>query len=87
MSSTAIPQRPRAGLSGREPSAGNEGTTVFQIERRLRIAVDRLDPRLVTETADEFEVFIPGRLSINKRLDRVRHALGFLRGPFERRNG
>jgi hypothetical protein len=30
---------------------------------------------------------VAGRLSINKRMDRVRHAVGLLRGRFEPRNG
>jgi hypothetical protein len=30
---------------------------------------------------------VQGRRSVNKRLDRVRHALGLLRGPFDERNG
>jgi len=30
---------------------------------------------------------VTGKLSINKRMDRVRHSLGLLRGPFEARNG
>ena len=59
----------------------------LEIERRLQLTVDQLDQRLATESLEELEVLIPGRLSVNKRLDRVRHALGFLRGPFERRNG
>jgi chlorobactene lauroyltransferase len=59
----------------------------LEIERRLQTTVDQLDQRLALESVGEFDILIPGRLSINKRLDRVRHALGFLRGPFERRNG
>ncbi len=59
----------------------------LEIERRLQATVDQLDQRLALETVQEFDILIPGRLSINKRLDRVRHALGLLRGPFERRNG
>jgi chlorobactene lauroyltransferase len=59
----------------------------LEIERRLQATVDQLDQRLALESVGEFEILIPGRLSINKRLDRVRHALGLLSGPFERRNG
>ena len=59
----------------------------LEIERRLQTTVDQLDQRLALESVGEFDILIPGRLSINKRLDRVRHALGLLRGPFERRNG
>ena len=37
-------------------------------------------------TNDEL-LLVEGRPSLNKRLDRVRHRLGLLRGPFEARNG
>ena len=49
--------------------------------------VNALDSRLATEVLDGFRVLVPGRLSVNKRMDRVRHSLGLLRGPFEARNG
>ena len=35
----------------------------------------------------ECRILVRGRLSINKRMDRVRHATGLLGGPFEERNG
>ncbi len=59
----------------------------IELERRLQETVDQLDDRLATEAPDDFRVLVSGRLSINKRLDRVRHALGLLRGPFDDRNG
>ncbi len=58
-----------------------------QIEDRLARTVQELDRRLATEDLRDFTVLLPGRLSINKRLDRVRHALGLLNGPFDDRNG
>jgi len=58
-----------------------------QIEDRLRETVAALDARLAGEQLGEFALLLPGRLSINKRLDRVRHLFGLLDGPFERRNG
>ncbi len=62
-------------------------TLAAEIERALRLSVAALDQRLATESLGEFEVLVPGRLSINKRVDRARHALGLLPGPFHPRNG
>jgi hypothetical protein len=53
----------------------------------MRDTVAALDARLATEALDGFRILVPGKLSINKRMDRVRHSLGLLRGPFEARNG
>lgn len=58
-----------------------------EIEARLTRTLADLDRRLLTEDLRDFSVLVPGRRSINKRLDRVRHALGLLRGPFDERNG
>lgn len=57
------------------------------IEARLVDAVDGLDGLVAAEGLGAFEPLAAGRLSVNKRLDRVRHAVGLLRGPFEVRNG
>jgi 1-acyl-sn-glycerol-3-phosphate acyltransferase len=59
----------------------------LEVEQRLQRALGELDCRLRDEQLAEFRLLLPGRLSVNKRLDRVRHALGTVRGPFERRNG
>lgn len=75
-----------AGDEGADRRAARRGLAL-RIEQELQRTVDALDARLASETLEEFAVLIPGRLSINKRLDRVRHALGLLRGPFEQRNG
>ena len=58
-----------------------------EIEHRLQQTVTELDRRLAAEELSDFEVLVPGRRSINKRMDRVRHELGSLTGPFEDRNG
>jgi len=57
------------------------------LERDLVGVVDALDGSLRTESLAAFRTVVAGRLSINKRMDRFRHALGLLRGPFEARNG
>jgi hypothetical protein len=57
------------------------------IEKKLSDTVNALDALVTAERLDGFRPLAPGRLSINKRLDRARHALGLLRGPFEARNG
>jgi 1-acyl-sn-glycerol-3-phosphate acyltransferase len=57
------------------------------IERKLGDTLDALDALVRAERLDAFRPLAPGRLSVNKRLDRVRHAVGLLRGPFEARNG
>ena len=53
----------------------------------LQATIAGLDHLLATERVEGFRSLAPGRLSINKRLDRARHAVGLLRGPFEARNG
>jgi hypothetical protein len=32
-------------------------------------------------------MLVTGKLSVNKRMDRFRHAVGLLRGEFQARNG
>ena len=54
---------------------------------RLAATVDALDAILAREDVTGFRPFIAGKLSINKRMDLVRHRLGLLRGDFEERNG
>lgn len=67
------------------------GTDRRQLTDRIGVALDEavaaLDQRLSAEDLEGFRVLVPGKLSINKRMDRVRHSLGLLRGPFEARNG
>jgi 1-acyl-sn-glycerol-3-phosphate acyltransferase len=57
------------------------------LERRLSATVDALDRLVREERFAEFEPLAAGRLSVNKRLDRFRHAVGLLGGRFEARNG
>jgi len=57
------------------------------LERDLLAAIDGLDGLLRTESVGAFRTIVAGPLSINKRMDRFRHAVGLLRGPFEARNG
>lgn len=74
-----------------EPAAGAgraaRGEIMGRIEARLGATVERLDRLVALEALDVFERLARGRLSINKRLDRVRHAAGLLAGRFEARNG
>lgn len=57
------------------------------MERRLADTITALDEMVAAERLTAFQPLAEGRLSVNKRLDRFRHALGLLRGPFEARNG
>jgi hypothetical protein len=58
-----------------------------EIEARLSATVGELDGLVDRERLDGFQPLADGRLSVNKRLDRFRHAVGLLRGPFAARNG
>ena len=73
-------------LPRREPSGGR-APLMQEIVRRLLEAVDGLDELVAGERLDAFRPLAAGRLSVNKRMDRFRHAVGLLRGPFEARNG
>lgn len=53
----------------------------------LHAALAQLDARLLEERVDDFRVLVEGKLSVNKRADRLRHATGLLPGQFEKRNG
>jgi chlorobactene lauroyltransferase len=57
------------------------------IGERLERTVVVLDELVARERLDAFAPLTAGGLSVNKRLDRFRHAVGLLRGPFEARNG
>lgn len=58
-----------------------------RIAARLEDTVSALDALVEQERLEAFLPLTAGRLSINKRLDRFRHAVGLLRGSFEARNG
>jgi hypothetical protein len=76
-----------AGVSWLHDGRGNRRVLTERIGEALRATLGALDARVSGEVLDDFRVLVPGRLSINKRLDRVRHSLGMLRGPFDTRNG
>jgi 1-acyl-sn-glycerol-3-phosphate acyltransferase len=69
-----------------EPLPRRDSLTVA-LEQRMGQTLDALDARLDVENLAGFRVLAAGRMSVNKRLDRVRHAAGLLDGPFEARNG
>jgi chlorobactene lauroyltransferase len=72
----------------REPrAAGGRRELTATIEHDLLATLDALDNRLAEEAHAGFRVLVAGRLSVNKRMDRFRHAVGLLRGSFEARNG
>jgi hypothetical protein len=66
---------------------GHRRSLMPVLEQDLVVAVDTLDGLLRAESLAGFRTIVEGRLSINKRIDRVRHAVGLLRGRFEPRNG
>jgi hypothetical protein len=57
------------------------------VEQRLAATIESLDGFIAEERLAEFESLTPGRMSVNKRLDRFRHGVGLLGGRFEARNG
>lgn len=67
-------------FAGREP-------LMAEMEARLAGTVTALDALVDCERLDGFRPLAQGKPSVNKRLDRFRHAIGLLRGPFEARNG
>ena len=69
------------------PPAGARRRLALEIEERINRVLDRLDEDLATEAVESYRILIRGRLSVNKRMDRVRHAVGGMEGPFEERNG
>jgi len=76
-----------AGMSWLHDGHDDRRMLTERIGGALRDTIGALDARLSGEALDGFHVLVPGKLSINKRMDRVRHSLGLLKGPFEARNG
>ena len=71
-----------------EPRArGAREPLMAEMERRLGATVAELDGLVDRERLEGFRPLADGKLSVNKRLDRFRHAVGLLPGPFEARNG
>jgi 1-acyl-sn-glycerol-3-phosphate acyltransferase len=66
---------------------GDRRAVTARIEDAVGRTLAALDRRLAIEEVGDLEPLVQGRLSINKRLDRFRHAVGLLRGEFEPRNG
>jgi len=67
--------------------AGSRPVLMKAMAERLGRTVSDLDELVARERLDAFAPLAAGGLSVNKRLDRFRHAIGLLRGPFEARNG
>jgi 1-acyl-sn-glycerol-3-phosphate acyltransferase len=80
----ALVGQPR--IFGSPPGADRRALTA-EIERDALGTLDALDALLSEEAHGSFRTLVAGRLSVNKRMDRFRHAVGLLRGPFEARNG
>ena len=74
-------------LSLLDEAGDGDGNSVPALQGRLERTVAGLDELVARERLDAFAPLTLGRLSVNKRLDRFRHAVGLLRGPFEARNG
>ncbi len=71
-----------------EPAPDTDRRTLTaDIERNAGGTLDMLDALLRVEAHGSFRTLVAGKLSVNKRMDRFRHAVGLLRGPFEARNG
>ncbi len=75
-----------APAAGGTPRAARQALSL-EFEARLTETLAGLDGRLAGEHLDGFTHLLQGPLSINKRLDRVRHFIGSLEGPFDHRNG
>ncbi len=79
-------------LVGHPRATGGTGETdrralTEDLERDTGGTLDALDALLADEAHGSFRTLVAGKLSVNKRMDRFRHAIGLLRGPFEARNG
>jgi hypothetical protein len=70
-----------------ETGRGARAALMATVEGRLAAAVESLAGLVSREELGAFEPLARGRLSVNKRLDRLRHAVGFLGGRYEARNG
>jgi hypothetical protein len=80
----ALVGRPR--VIGAEPGVDRRVLT-SRIEGDMVETLGALDALLADEALGSFRMLVAGRRSVNKRMDRFRHAVGLLRGPFEARNG
>jgi 1-acyl-sn-glycerol-3-phosphate acyltransferase len=74
-------------LPGPGERASSRPVLMEAIAGRLEHTVAALDELVARERLEAFAPLTAGGLSVNKRVDRFRHAVGLLRGPFEARNG
>ena len=74
-------------IIGSAERAASRRALMESIAARLEDTLDALDALVAHERLEAFQPLTAGGLSVNKRLDRFRHAVGLLRGPFEARNG
>jgi len=71
-----------------EPADGRDRTALTRdIARALTSVLDEADALITGEVLGAWRPLLRGRLSLNKRIDRVAGTLGLLKGPFEARNG
>ena len=69
------------------PGSTDRRTLTDRITEAMDGALGELDRLVASEDTDAFTLLIPGRLSVNKRLDRFRRLLSWRSGPFVPRNG
>jgi 1-acyl-sn-glycerol-3-phosphate acyltransferase len=70
-----------------QPGHGDRRALTATIAERLGATIDRLDAACDAERLADFRLLVRGTPSLNKRLDRLRHRLGWLDGSYEERNG
>lgn len=70
-----------------QPGGGDRRALTKEIGERISMALHALDAARAAERHEGFQVLVRGSISLNKRLDRLRHRLGWLDGPYEARNG
>lgn len=70
-----------------QPGGGNRRGLTQEIGARISAVLDELDADRAAERLTAFRPLVRGAPSLNKRLDRFRHRVGWLAGPYEERNG
>lgn len=70
-----------------QPGSRDRKALTGEIGDRMAEVLAELDAAIRAEDLRPFRPLLRGSLSLNKRLDRWRHRLGRLDGPFEERNG
>ena len=69
------------------PDLRDRRALTAEIERGLTETLGIADAQIAAERLDAWRPLLGATLSLNKRIDRVGHALGLLGGRFEPRNG